>query len=215
MVRHHWRLREPHWPLGLAINGLGACATAVVLVVVVASKFTEGAWVPVVVIPGITLLLMGIHRHYGEVQEQVRLRPDDVDEVVRHTVVVLVAGPTRPALHGIRYAQAMRPDHLFALTVAHDDERRDELARAWDAAGMGVPLEIIVDDFRDLVAPIEAFLTDTDARWAEDTLTVIIPELVVHRWWEFLLHNQSALLLKARLLYRPNTVVTSIPWHID
>jgi amino acid transporter len=215
MVVHHWRLREPHWRPGLGVNALGAAATALVLVVILVSKFTEGAWIPTLVIPVITLAFLGIHRHYERVAEAVRPRPGDLDEVVRHTVVVLVAGPTRPALHAIRYAQAMRPDHLFALTVVQDGHRRAEIAKAWDAVGIGVPLEIIEDDYRDFTVPIEAFLTDTDARWADDTLTVVIPEFVVHRWWEHLLHNQSALMLKARLLYRRNTVVISVPWHID
>jgi amino acid transporter len=215
MVVHHWRMREPHWRPGLGVNALGAAATALVLVVILVSKFTEGAWIPTLVIPVITLAFLGIHRHYERVAEAVRPRPGDLDQVVRHTVVVLVAGPTRPALHAIRYAQAMRPDHLFALTVVQDGQGRAEIAKAWDAVGIGVPLEIIEDDYRDFAVPIEAFLTDTDARWADDTLTVVIPEFVVHRWWEHLLHNQSALMLKARLLYRRNTVVISVPWHID
>ena len=215
MVAHHWRLREPRWRLGLGINALGALATAVVLVVILVSKLTEGAWVPTLVIPLITLVFLRIRRHYSRVESQIRLRPADTDEVVSHTVVVLVAGPTRPAVHALRYAEAMRPDHLFALTVVQDAERRAEVVRAWEKAGIAVPLEIIVDDYRDLSEPIEAFLTDTDARWADDTLTVVIPEFVVHRWWEHLLHNQSALVLKARLLYRRDTVVTSVPWHLD
>ena len=215
MVVHHWRLREPHWRVGLAINALGAASTAVVLAVILISKFTEGAWVPTVVIPLITLLFLAIHRHYQRVREAVRLRPDDLDEVVRHTVVVLVTGPTRPALHAIRYARAMQPDHLFALMVVEDGSRSEGIVQAWDDLGLGVPLEIIEDDYRDLTNPIVDYLDRTDARWADDTLTVMIPEVVVQRWWENLLHNQSALMLKARLLYRRNTVVTSIPWHLD
>jgi amino acid transporter len=215
MVVHHWRRREPHWRPGLGVNALGAAATAVVLVVILVSKFTEGAWIPTLVIPVITLVFLGIHRHYDRVAEQIRTRPGDVDAVVHHTVVVLVAGPTRPALHAVRYAQAMRPDHLFALTVVQDGERRADVQRAWDRVRIGVPLHVIEDDYRDFTVPIEAFLTRTDARWAGDTLTVVIPEFVVHRWWEHLLHNQSALMLKARLLYRRNTVVISVPWHID
>jgi amino acid transporter len=215
MVVHHWRLREPRWRLGLGINALGALSTAVVLVVILVSKLTEGAWVPTLVIPLITVVFLRIRRHYSRVESQIRLRPDDAGEVVRHTVVVLVAGPTRPAVHALRYAEAMRPDHLFALTVVHNAERRAEVVKAWEKTGIAVPLEVIEDDYRDLSEPIEAFLTDTDARWANDTLTVVIPEFVVHRWWEHLLHNQSALVLKARLLYRRDTVVTSVPWHLD
>ena len=215
MVVHHWRLREPRWRFGLAVNALGATATAVVLVVILVSKFGEGAWIPSLVIPLITVVFLAIHRHYHKVADSLRVRPGDLAEVVRHTVVVLVAGPTRPTVHALRYAQAMRPDHLFALTVVQDPEQRALVEAAWAEADLGVPLEVIEDDYRDLTEPIEAFLTRTDARWADDTLTVVIPEFVVHRWWEHLLHNQSALLLKARLLYRRDTVVTSVPWHID
>jgi amino acid transporter len=215
MVVRHWRRREPRWRVGLAVNALGAAATAVVLVVILVSKFAEGAWVPTLVIPAISLVFLGIHRHYRKVRDAVRLHPEDVGEVVHHTVVVLVTGATRPAVHAVRYAQAMRPDHLFALTVLQDGQRRAEVAEAWEEADVGVPLEIIEDEYRDLTDPIEAFLTAADARWADDTLTVVIPEIVVRTWWEHLLHNQSALLLKARLLYRPDTVVTSVPWHLD
>jgi amino acid transporter len=215
MVVHHWRLREPHWQLGLAVNALGAVSTFLVLLVILLSKFTEGAWVPTLVIPLITLVFLGIHRHYGKVQEAIRLRPEDLDQIVRHTVVVLVAGPTRPAARAVRYAQAMRPDHLFLLTVVRDRDHRAEIEKAWRDSDIDVPLEIIEDEYRDLTTPIEAFLTNTDARWADDTLTVVIPEFVVHRWWENLLHNQSALLLKARLLYRRDTVVISVPFHVD
>ena len=215
MVVHHWRLRETHWQAGLAINALGAASTAVVLAVILISKFTEGAWVPTLVIPVITAGFLAVHRHYAKVKDALTIGSDDLEAVVHHTVVVLVAGPTRPALKAIRYAQAMKPDHLFALTVVRDGRTVEEVQQAWDASGIDVPLEIIENDYRDITHPIEAFLTATDARWADDTLSVVIPEFVVHRWWEHLLHNQSALLLKARLLYRRDTVVTSVPWHID
>jgi amino acid transporter len=215
MVVHHWRRREPHWQLGLGVNALGAASTAAVLVVILVSKFTEGAWIPTLVIPLITCLFVAIHRHYRMVEEAIRLRPADVGETVRHTVIVLVSRPTRPAIHAVRYAQAMNPDHLFALTVVNDDGERAGVEQAWEDVGVGIPLETIVDEYRDLTNTIEAFLTRADARWADDTLTVVIPEFVVHRWWEQLLHNQSALLLKARLLHRPNTVVTSVPSQVD
>ena len=215
MVGHHWREREPHWQLGLAINALGAVATGIVLVVVLVSKFTEGAWVPTVVIPLIVVAFMAVHRHYRRVGESIALREGDLDEVVHHTVVVLVSHPTRMVAHAVRYAQAMRPDHLFAVTVLQDGRQRDDAEQEWAAAGFDVPLEVLDDPYRDVTSVIEAFLDDADARWADDTLTVVIPEFVVTHWWEQLLHNQSALALKARLLYRPNTVVTSVPFRVD
>jgi len=215
MVLHHRRVREPHWQLGLAINALGAVATGIVLVVVLVSKFTEGAWVPTIMIPLIVGAFVAVHRHYRRVGQSIALREGDLDETVRHTVVVLVSHPTRVVAHAVRYAQAMRPDHLFAVTVLQDDRRRDDAEQEWAAAGFDVPLEVLDDPYRDVTSVIEAFLDDADARWADDTLTVVIPEYVVTHWWEQLLHNQSALALKARLLYRPNTVVTSVPFQVD
>jgi hypothetical protein len=186
-----------------------------VLVVVLASKFTSGAWVPTIVIPALTGMFVVIKRHYDKVAELLTLRPEDTTEVVHHTVVVLIARPTRAAVHAIRYAQAMRPDHLFALTVIHEPDERAEVERSWEAAELRIALEVIEDPYRDFAVAVERFLDQADARWSDDTITVIIPEFVVHRWWEHLLHNNSALALKARLLYRRNTVVTSVPWHID
>ena len=215
MVRHHWRLRERHWPLGLTINALGALATGIVLVVVLVSKFTEGAWVPTLVIPMIVGTFVGIHRHYRRVGGQIALREADLHEEVHHTVVVLVARPTRVVAHAVRYAEAMRPDHLFAVTVLQDDRSPEDARREWAEAGFDVPLEVLANPYRDVTSAIEEFLDDADARWAGDTLTVVIPEFVVTRWWENILHNQSALALKARLLYRPNTVVTSVPFHLE
>jgi amino acid transporter len=215
MVVHHWRQREPHWQLGMAINALGALATGIVLVVVLVSKFTEGAWVPTLVIPLVVGAFTGIHRHYQKVARQIALRKEDLAEVVHHTVVVLVSRPSRVVAHAIRYAQAMRPDHLFAVTVLQDDRPRDEAEGEWAEAGFGVPLEVLEDPYRDVTSAIVEFLDDADARWADDTLTVVIPEFVVTRWWEQLLHNQSALALKVRLLYRANTVVTSVPFQVN
>ena len=149
MVVRHLRQREQGWRTGLAINLLGAVATSVVLVVVLASKFTSGAWVPTVVIPALTGVFVVIKRHYDKVAAMLTLRPADVTEVVHHTVVVLIARPTRAAAHAIRYAQAMRPDHLFALTVIHEPEERADVERAWKAAELGVALEVIEDPYRD------------------------------------------------------------------
>jgi amino acid transporter len=213
VVRHH-RRREPHWRVGIAINLLGATATGVVLVVVLVSKFTAGAWIPVIVIPAITAVFVMIRRHYARVERSIALHPGDEIEVLHHTVVVLISRPTRAAVHAVRYAQSLRPDRLFAVTVLQDSDEYDRVQREWEASGLDVPLEVLHDPYRDLTGTVEDFLTQTDARWANDTLTVVLPEVIVRGWWEPLLHNQSALALKIRLLYRPNTVVTSVPWNV-
>jgi hypothetical protein len=212
---HHWRLREPRWQLGLTINAAGATATAIVLIVVLASKLTSGAWVPAVVIPIITVGFIAVHRHYSRVHDQLELQPTDPVEIVQNTVIVLVASPTRAAAHAVAYAKGMHPAHLVVVTVVADQIDADRARSAWERSGIDAPLEVLEDPYRDFTEVLLGFIDQTDATWADDTITVVIPEFVVHRWWEHTLHNQSALVLKARLLYRPNTVVTSVPWHID
>ncbi len=215
MVVHHLRLREPGWRRGVAINGLGTAATATVLVVVVVSKFTEGAWIPTLVIPVIVVVFRAIHRHYAELERAIALEPGTRIVALRHTVVVLVGRPHRGLPVALAYAKSLHPEHLVAVSVATDDVDPEEVRAQWDEHDFDVPLEIVASPYRDLAAPILEFLDELDARWDDDTVTVIIPEIVVHRWYDYLLHNQSALTLKARLLYRDNTVVTSVPWHWD
>jgi len=216
MVRHHWRLREPRWRVGLAINSLGALATSVVTVVVVVSKFTEGAWVPVAVIPLLVLLFLGIHRHYARVARLLRLEPGATLPAVRHTVAVLVSPDlNRGVVGALAYAKSLNPEHLYALSITFDEEQEQRLRARWDELGFEVPLEIIGSPYREITGPVIQWIDDLDARWDYDVVTVVVPEVVVHRWWEHLLHNQSALWLKARLLFRRNVVVTSVPTHLD
>jgi amino acid transporter len=216
MVVHHWRLREPRWIAGLVINGTGAAATSVVTVVVVVSKFTEGAWVPVIVIPAFVVLFKSIRRHYDRVRREIAVTPGTGFPEIRNTVVVLVGTEmNRGALEAVAYARSLRPEHLFALTVTFDEEDERRVREQWEAFDIDVPLEIIGSPYREITGPVLQFIDDLDARWEYDVLTVVIPEFVVHHWWEQLLHNQSALWLKARLLFRPNTVVTSVPTQVD
>jgi amino acid transporter len=213
MVVHHWRLREPAWRRGLAINVVGAATTALVLVVVVVSKFTEGAWIPVVVIPLIVAAFVAVHRHYSALEATIALPPGAISVELKHTVVVLVGRLHRGVPLALSYARSLHPEHLVAVTVTTEDVDVDRVRAAWAAHHFDVPLEIVESPYRDLTEPVMEYLDRLDARWDDDTITVVIPEVVVHRWYQHLLHNQSALALKARLLYRENTVVTSVPWH--
>ena len=215
MVRHHLRLREPAWKRGVVINTVGAVATFVVLLIVAGTKFTSGAWVPMVVVPAIVALFAAIKRHYDRVSTALTVTPEQVRrEAVNHTVVVLVGRVHRGVLKALNYAKSMRPNHLVAVFVAADDDERDEILRQWEAFRIDVPLEIVSSPYRDLVAPIETFLDELNERWADDTVTVVIPEFVVDRWYANLLHNQSALAVKLALLDRPDTVVTSVPYQL-
>ncbi|HVL26754.1 MAG TPA: APC family permease, partial [Acidimicrobiales bacterium] len=216
MVARHRKLREPHWKPKLAVNAAGAVATGIVLVIVAVSKFTVGAWLPVVVIPAIIALFLGIRRHYDRVSAILAIEPEEVRPVrMNHTVVVLVGSVHKGVLQAIAYARSLRPQHLAAVYVSYEDDDREAIERQWEQFKLDVPLEIVASPYRDLVEPVERFLDELDARWGNDTITVVIPEFVVGKWWEQLLHNQSALFLKGKLLFRKGVVVTSVPYHVD
>jgi amino acid transporter len=216
MVVHHWRQREQHWRAGLFINGLGALATTIVTIVVVSSKFTAGAWVPVVIIPILYVLFVGVRRHYDRVNRELACEPGTALPVIRHTVVVLVGSTIHHCvLEAVAYAKSLHPDHIFALSIAFDAEHARQRRARWKAYDMGVPLTVIESPYRELTGPVVDWIDRLDRRWRHDIVTVVIPELVVHHWWEQLLHNQSALWLKVRLHFRRGTVVTSVPCHVD
>ncbi|MGH9279203.1 MAG: APC family permease [Acidimicrobiales bacterium] len=216
MVQRHRKVREPGWRRGMAINLTGAIATGIVLLIVAVSKFTVGAWLPIVVIPCIIAVFVGIRRHYDRVSKVLAITPDEVRPVpMNHTVVVLVGRIHKGVLKALAYAKSLRPQHLLAVYIAYDDEDREEMDRQWEAFGFDVPLEIIASPYRELTEPLEEFLDELDARWSNDTITVVIPEFVVGRWWEHLLHNQSALIIKGKLLFRKGVVVTDVPYHVD
>jgi amino acid transporter len=214
MVRHHRRLREKGWKQGAVINTVGATATAIVLVVVVVSKFTIGAWVPVVVIPVIIVLFNGVKRHYQQVEESLTVPDDWRPPRLNHTVVVLVGGVHRGVLEALAYARSLAPNHLVAVTVVSDEGEQDRIEQQWEARGLDIPIDIVYSPYRELSRPILKFIDEIDARWENDIVTVLIPEFVVRRWWEQLLHNQTALFLKGKLLFRQGVVVTSVPYHV-
>jgi len=216
MVMHHRRLREPGWTWRLAVNGVGALATTAVTTIVIVSKFTEGAWIPVTVIPLLVLLFMSIRRHYDRIDRELAVQPGAKLPTIVHTVVVVV-GPRihQGVLEAIAYAKTLRPHYLHAVTVAFDAETAERMRETWELYDFGVPLDVIPSPYRMLTGPLLDFVDELDRRWKHDVVTVILPEFVVHHWWEQLLHNQSALFLKARLLFRKGTVVTSVPMHVD
>jgi hypothetical protein len=216
MVAHHHRRRERGWRRGLAINALGALGTAVVTLIVAVTKFTIGAWVPVVVVPAVIAVFLGVRRHYDRLAAELAVDADTTaPPVVNHTIVVLVARVHKGVLKALAYARSLQPDHLVAVYVADEDTDPAAIQADWARLGIEVPLEIVPSPYRELTAPVLAYLDDLDRRWDNDTITVIVPEFVVRRWWEQLLHNQDALFLKTRLVARPNTVVISVPYHVE
>jgi hypothetical protein len=215
MVVHHWRLREPRWRSGLVINGVGALATTLVTAVILISKFTEGAWIPALVIPLLVLLFKGIHHHYETVDRAMRVEPGIKLPEIQHTVVVLVGPKVHlGVIQSLAYAKSLQPDFLHAVSVSYDPEQADRLREQWERFDFGIPLDVVDSPYREINEPVLEYLDELDQRSSSDVVTVIIPELVVHHWWQQLLHNQTALWLKVRLLFREGTVVTSVPSHV-
>ena len=168
-----------------------------------------------VVIPGIVIAFKAVDRHYRSVEKALVLRPGDTVPVVRNTVVVPVGNLNRGVLHALDYARALHPDRLVALSVGLEDQHVDELRTRWAQLCSDIDLEVVESPYREFTKPILGFLDTLDRQRADDVITVVIPEFVVHRWWQQALHNQSALILKGRLLFRPNTVVISVPSQLD
>ena len=186
------------------------------LLIVAITKFTSGAWVPVVVVPSIIALFSAIKRHYTRVAGALEISPAEVrPQPFNHTVVVLVGRVHRGVIQALGYARSLRPQHLVALYISHEDDDREEIQRQWRDFGINVDLEIVHSKYRELTGPVIEYLDELDERWNNDTITVVVPEFVVGKWYEHLLHNQSALMLKGRLLFREGTVVTSVPYHVD
>jgi amino acid transporter len=214
MVVHHLRVREPRWRVSLAINAVGCVATGLVAIVVVVSKFIQGAWIPAVLIPAMVVMFRSINRHYSRVRAAVA-----VDEGFRpprrtHLVVILVGSVNRGVLEAVQYARSLAPERLIAVSVVTDQEQQERLAQAWADHEMPIPLHTIASPYRELTQPVLEYLDELDAESPDDVITVVIPEFVT-KWKTQWLHNQSAFALKARLLYRPNTVVTSVPVLVD
>ena len=186
------------------------------LLIVSVTKFTVGAWLPIVVVPTIIGIFLAIHRHYQSLEEVLAISPEDVrPTAANNTVVVLVGRVHRGVVNAIQYARSLRPNHIAALYVAYDDEERERMEQQWADFGFDVPLEVINSPYRELPPAVEGYLDEIDERWNDDIITVIIPEFVAGKYSPTqLLHNQSALALKVALLFRPNTIVTSVPYHV-
>ncbi|MCU0490486.1 MAG: APC family permease [Chloroflexaceae bacterium] len=216
MVRRHLRIKEEGWRKGIAINGLGAFLTAVVMVVLAVTKFTHGAWVVLLLIPLLVLMFRAIHAHYKNVSEQLSLeKACKPAPLRRHTAVVLVSGMHKGVLPALRYAQAIASDNVTAVYVNLDPDVTVRFKERWQEWCCGVPLVVLDSPYRSLLSPLLKFIDEYDRRYSDDVLTVVLPEFVPAHWWEHLLHNQTGLLIKTALLFRKGKVVTSVPYHLE
>jgi amino acid transporter len=198
------------------INGFGFVLTSLVLVIVLATKFTRGAWIVVVAIPILVFVMSSIRRHYARVR--VELATTSSDKMVlpaRVHTIVLVSKIHKPTLRALAYARATRPTVLEAVTVNVDPSDTRELVSEWARREIPVTLRVLDSPYREVTKPIIDYVRSLRTGNPRDLITVFIPEYVVGHWWEQLLHNQSALRLKSRLLFMPNVMVTSVPWPLD
>jgi amino acid transporter len=217
----HWRkLRTPGWGHKAAMNAFGALLTGVVAVVLLATKFVQGAYIVVVAVPMLVAVFYAVRRHYARVASV--LQGGDAEDaeigvlartLPRTSVVLFVAQVNPLTARALSLARALSPDDLHAVTVSNDPERAERLLDRWMEVGIDVPLEVVESPYREFIKPAVNFVRSLEPS-PDHTVTVVIPELVVEHWWEALLHNQDALRLKASLLRVPWVVVMSIPLHV-
>jgi amino acid transporter len=226
MVRHWTRLLGTETdPLARrkmmrsrVVNTIGFVATGAVLLVVLVTKFVAGAWIAVVAMTSLFLMMKLIRRHYDAVTLELRKQAEVEDTQVlpsRNHALVLVSKLHLPTLRALSYARATRPDVLEAVTVSVDDLETRLLVREWEGSDISVPLKVIASPYREITRPILDYVKRVSKESPRTVVTVFIPEYVVGRWWEQLLHNQSALRLKGRLLFMPGVMVTSVPWQLS
>ncbi|MGH3497361.1 MAG: APC family permease [Nocardioidaceae bacterium] len=197
-----------------AINTFGLGMTFVVLVVVLATKFLAGAYIAIIAMIVIFFVMKGIKRHYANVDEELNADPDDIMLPSRIRAIVLVSKLHKPALRALAYARASRPNVLEAITVDVDETRTQALMDEWDRMNLPIPLKVLASPYREIQRPIVRYVRTVRRDSPRDVVVVYIPEYVVGRWWEQLLHNQTALRLKGRLLFTPGVMVASVPYQL-
>jgi amino acid transporter len=226
MVRHwnrHLRTerdvsKRRHMVRSRAINTFGAFFTGLVLIVVLATKFTHGAWVALLGMAIFYGTMTAIHRHYDRVAEEIAAAEEPSDESARPSRVhsiVLVSKLHKPTLRALGYAKLMRSDTLEALSINVDAAETKALKEDWERRGINVPLKILDSPYREITRPVVEYVRGLRSENPRDAVSVYIPEYVVGRWYEALLHNQSALRLKGRLLFTPGVMVTSVPYQLE
>ena len=198
------------------VNTVGFMCTGTVLLVVIVTKFLAGAWIAILAMGFLFVVMKAIHQHYDTVSQELRGESDqDVVLPSRNHAVVLVSNLHLPTRRALAYARATRPDVLEAITVSVDDGEARELVHKWEESDVSVPLKVIASPYREITRPILDYVKRITAESKRTVVTVFIPEYVVGHWWEHILHNQSALRLKGRLLFIPNVMVTSVPWQLN
>jgi amino acid transporter len=213
MVRRWVRLREQGWRWRVWVNGVGAVTTGIVLLTLAVTKFVEGAWIVVVVIPCLVTVFVVMHRHYDEVAGELSLEGFDRPPEFRHTVLVLVGDVHRGVVRAVQYARTLAPSAAVrAVYVETDPVRTARIEERWSKWGLGVPLVVLTSPYRSLLRPLLDYLDQIQSRGDDQMVTIVLPEFLPRHWWQHVLHNQTALLVKGALLFRKNVVVADVPY---
>jgi amino acid transporter len=223
MVRHWTRLLRGETDPGVRrrmirsrlINGFGLCMTGLVLVIVLVTKFAKGAWIAIAAMAVLYVIMRGIRRHYDRVRTELTIDDDEAVTLPSRVYgIVLVSKIHKPTLRALAYARATRPTILEAVTVDVEEEETARFVADWEARGIPVQLRVLDSPYREVTRPVVDYVKGLRRAGPRDLVTVYIPEYVVGHWWEHLLHNQSALRLKSRLLFTPGVMVVSVPWQL-
>jgi amino acid transporter len=214
MVRRWLRLRSEGWWWRAALNGVGAAVTGLVMVTIAVTKFSHGAWIVLLLIPTLVAVFLAIHRHYDDVAAQLSLEDFAPPPAMTNTVLVLVGDLHKGIVRAIQYAQTLSPS-AKAVYVETDPERTRRLEERWGKWGLGAPLIVLNSPYRSILGPLMDYIEQLQ-RQRGDThvVTIVLPEFIPARWWQQILHNQTALLIKGQLLFRKNVVVTDVPHHL-
>jgi amino acid transporter len=213
MVRRWLRRREAGWQWRVWVNGVGAAATGVVMLTLAVTKFAEGAWIVVLVIPAVVVVFRVMHGHYTEVAQELSLENFEGPPEFQHTVLVLVGDVHRGVVRAVQYAKTLAPTAIVrGVYVETDPARTGRLEEKWARWGLGVPLVVLTSPYRSLLRPLLDFIDKIQARGDDQMVTIVLPEFLPRRWWQHILHNQTALLVKGALLFRKNTVVADVPY---
>jgi amino acid transporter len=211
----HWRsLRDRGWHTSAVINGSGAVVTGVVLIVVAITKAHEGAWIIMLLTPILVVFFRMTKAHYSAVAAQLSLANWRPQERRHNRVIVPISGVQRAVVGALDYARTLSSD-VRAVYIDVDPTATNQVLRDWDRWGRGAPLVVLASPFRSLMEPLLEYIEQLDAEHPDDYVTVVLPEFVPARWWHHLFHNQRALLIKGALLFKPKTIVTSVPFHLE
>jgi hypothetical protein len=207
---------EPGWKHKMAVNGAGTLCTAVVALVFATTKFREGAWIVLVLMPALVLGFSAIHRHYRTLARHLSLEDYGAPPpVVRHRVILPLSGVHRGTLEALRYARRLSDD-VTAVHVSTDPAEAAKVQRKWDMWGEGVRLVILDSPYRLLLEPLLAYIHEIDEhRQPNETITIVVPQFVPRHWWNRLLHTNAANMLRVALLFRPGIVITDVPYQVD